>query len=140
MSVSRIKSDVTELKNIEKEIKRLNDLLKPLRNRKREIEEEVLKYMESTGEKGLSAIKMNDVEVVAVEKKVRERLKKDEKEQKAIQVLHQNGVVNARRAFKDLQEMMKGKECTEHKLKIKESSRDASSMYGMSSSVGKFKK
>lgn len=135
MSVSRIKSDVIELKNIDKEIKRLNDLLKPLRKRKKEIEDEVLKYMENTGERGLTTIKMNDVEVVAVEKKVRERLKKDEKEQKAMQILHQNGVTNARRAFKDLQEMMKGKENTGHALKIKDAAKDANLMYG-----GKFKK
>lgn len=119
MSTVRIKGDVTELRAIEKEIKRLQDLLKPLRQRKKEIENQILTFMQKTNN-GLQGLKMNGVEIQAVEKKVRERVNKEDKEQNAIRLLQQSGVHNARKTYKDLQEAMKGQETVKPVLRMKE--------------------
>jgi hypothetical protein len=122
MSVNRVKADVSELKQINLEIKKLMTLMKPLKERKKLLEAQVLDYMKSVGDQGLKAIKMHDVEVVAVEKKVRERMKKEEKENTAIQLLHQSGVNNARKVYRDMQELTKGKENVKKQIKLQQAS------------------
>ena len=117
---SKVKADINELKNINIEIKRLSEQLKPLRERKKQIEANILDYMKSSGQQGLTAIKMNNVEVVTVEKKTREKMSKDEKESTAVQLLQQSGISNAKKTYKDLQEMLKGKEKSMPALKLKE--------------------
>jgi hypothetical protein len=122
-NASRIKAEINELKSINKEMKRLCDALKPLRLRKKTIEQNILNYMNSAtagGQKALTTIKMNDIEVVAVEKKCREKLKKDEKETNAINLLQQSGIQNAPKVYKELQEIVKGKENVVHALKMKD--------------------
>jgi uncharacterized protein YydD (DUF2326 family) len=126
MATLKLKADINELKNIEQELKRLNELMKPLRIRKKEIESNILKFMEtSNNNQGIAAIKMSDVEVVAVEKKTREKLHKEEKEQHAIQLLKNSGIQNASKVYNDLQELMKGKEHTQNKLKFKDNSQSS---------------
>ena len=132
MATLKLKADISELKSIEQELKRLNELMKPLRTRKKEIESNILKFMESSNQQqggvgGIAAIKMSDVEVVAVEKKTREKLHKDEKEQHAIELLKSNGIQNASKVYSDLQEVLKGKEHTQNKLKFKDNSTTSSS-------------
>lgn len=118
MSALKIKQDVIELKKIDTEIKRINETLKPLRARKKEIEASLLEYIESTNGR-VTTIKLNDVEVVSVEKTKHEKLSKDEKEKTAIQLLSQSGVSNAKKVYNDLQEMLKGKESTVPTLKLR---------------------
>lgn len=122
-AIARVKADVNELKNITDEINRLNAMLKPLRQRKKQIEEQILQFMERTGNNGLQQIKMNNVELVSVEKKHRERLRKEDKEKSAIELLQQSGIANARRVFNDLKDVMKGQETTTHVLKVKDNQR-----------------
>ena len=120
MSAVKIKQDVIELKKIDAEIKRINDILKPLRARKKELETNLLQYMESTNG-GVTTIKLNDVEVVSVEKTKHEKLSKVDKEKTGIQLLSQYGVNinNAKKAYYDLQEMLKGKESVVPSLKLR---------------------
>jgi len=118
-AIVAVKADVNELKKIEAEIRRLNDLIKPLRKRKKEIEGKILTFMQSTGQQGLVKLKTNDIEVVAVEKTIRERVTKAEKEATAIQLLQQSGVQNPKKCYRDLQEMLKGKENVTQALKVK---------------------
>ncbi len=115
---NRAKADVLELKNINNEIKKLTELMKPLKSRKKVLEAQILDYMKSIGDKGLTAIKLTDVEVVAVEKRTHEKMKKDEKENTAVQLLQQSGVQNPRKVFRDMQEMMKGKENVKKSVKL----------------------
>ena len=117
---SKVKADITELNNINNEIKRLSEQLKPLRERKKTIESNILAYMKTVGEEGCIKIKLNNLEVVTVEKKVREKMSKDEKEQTAVQLLQQTGVNNPKKTYKDLQEMLKGKEKSAPALKVKQ--------------------
>jgi hypothetical protein len=117
MSITKVKQDVSELKKIDIEIKRLSDQLRPLRQRKKEIEEALLTYMQKQGD--VTTIKLNDVELYSIEKTKREKLGKDEKEKTAITLLQQSGVSNPKKTYSDLQEMLKGKESTVPSLKLK---------------------
>lgn len=118
MATLKIKSDVNELKKIQDELKRMNEVMKPLRKRKKEIEDNILDYMKTNGKQGLQGIKLNDLEIVAVEKKVHQKLKKSEKENTAVQLLQQSGVTNPRKLYHDLEEMLKGKEESKQALKM----------------------
>jgi hypothetical protein len=121
MSSQKVRSDSTELKKINAEISRLAQLMKPLKARKKEIEENLLKYLAEVNKtQGVNVIKLQDIEIAAVERRTRERLHKDEKEQAALQVLEQNGVANPRKLYSDLQEMIKGKTLVTNKLQMKE--------------------
>ena len=120
MAQAKLRTDIIELKTINKKIAELCASLKPLRQRKKTLEEQVLGYMKTTGEQGLLEIKMADVNITAVEKTKRERLKKDEKEDKAMQLLIRSGVANPGKVFKELQDTMKGKEAKTQVLKLKE--------------------
>jgi len=121
MSNQKVRSDISELKKINAEISRLAQLMKPLKARKKEIEENVLAYMDEVNKsQGVSVIKLQDVEVATVERRSRERMHKDDKEQAALQVLEQNGVANPKKLYYDLQEMMKGKTTITNKLQLKE--------------------
>ena len=113
---AKVKSDINELKKITAEISKLNELAKPLRQRKKELEAALLTYM-NTSKKN---IELPDVEVVSIEKSAREKLDKDEKEYSAVQLLEQSGIQNAKKVYYDLQEVLKGKETTTRKLKLKD--------------------
>ena len=113
----KVKSDINELKKVNAELARLNEQAKPLRQRKKELEANVLQYMQSSKNKG---IQLPDVEVVTVDKVVHEKLGKNEKEYTAVQLLEQSGVNNARKVYQDLQSIVKGKENITQKLKLKE--------------------
>jgi hypothetical protein len=63
---------------------------------------------------------MSNVEVEAVEKRLREKMKKQEKEHVAVQFLQQLGVHNPQRSFSQLQELIKGDERTVKTLKLKD--------------------
>jgi len=122
MATQRLRADVQELQRINAEITRLNGLMKPLKERKRAIENQVMAFMkqQNTNSGGLTSIKMSNVEVEAVEKRLRERMKKQEKEHVAVQFLQQLGVHNPQRSFSQLQELIKGDERTVKTLKLKD--------------------
>lgn len=117
---TKIKADVQELTKINQEIKRLAIQMKQLRERKKKIEKDILAYMEQTGNHGLVTIRAKDVEITTAEKKTRQRLSKEEKENTAIQLLQQSGVSNPKKTYRDLQEMLKGKEEIHATLKVKD--------------------
>ena len=49
-------------------------------------------------------------------------IKKEEKENTAIQLLHQSGVNNARKVYRDMQELTKGKENVKKQIKLQQAS------------------
>ncbi len=117
---SKVKSDVSALKKINAELARLNELCKPLRKQKKEIEVRLLEYMNAKKGEPIQSIQLPDAEVVSIEATKREKLDKDEKEYSACQLLEQSGINNAKKVYYDLQEILKGKETTTRKLKLKE--------------------
>ena len=103
---ARIKADITELKNLGLEIKRLNAVLTPLKHRKKILETTILTYMKQGN--GLTTINVSNVQISSIEKKTRERMSKSEKDETVIQLLQQSGVVNPSKTYRTLQEMTKG--------------------------------
>ncbi len=115
---ARIKAEITELKNIGQEIKRLNAALVPLRQRKKLLEASILTYMKQGN--GLSTINLSNVQISQVEKTTRERMTKSEKDGTAIQLLQQSGVANPTKTYNALKEMTKGKQNVTQAIKLVE--------------------
>lgn len=122
MSNARVLAEMSELNQIKAELKRLRDLMEPLKKRQKQIEANMQQHMTRTGERGLKKMidPRTNTQIELVEKKTRERLKKEEKETMAIQFLQQMGVTNPRRAFAALQDVMKGEEQTVQTLQVKD--------------------
>lgn len=110
-----ISNDVTELENINKEIKRLNEILKPLRKRKQELEESILKYMEEQDQPGL---KYKDMIITSEVGVGREKKKKEEKVENLKQVLQKMGAHANDDAVDKVMNAIKGKPVDKLKLKL----------------------
>lgn len=122
MSNARVLAEMSELNQIKAELKRLRGLMEPLKQRQKQIEANMQQHMARTGERGLKKMidPRTNTQIELVEKKTRERMKKDEKEAMAVQFLQQMGVTNPRRAFAALQDVMKGEEQTVQTLQVKD--------------------
>jgi hypothetical protein len=116
-TATEIRSNMKELKDINTEIKRLNIVLKGYRDRKKELEENIIEYLDRTGQPG---IKYEDLIVLAGEKKARDRKKKEEKELDVLTLLEERGIRDSRNLYNDILEAMKGEEKVVSSLKIKE--------------------
>jgi hypothetical protein len=116
-TATEIRSNMKELKDINTEIKRLNIILKGYRDRKKELEETIIEYLDRTGQPG---IKYEDLIVLAGEKKARDRKKKEEKEFDVLTLLEERGIRDSRNLYNDILEAMKGEEKVVSSLKIKE--------------------
>lgn len=116
-TATEIRSNMKELKDINTEIKRLNIILKGYRDRKKELEETIIEYLDRTGQPG---IKYEDLIVLAGEKKARDRKKKEEKELDVLTLLEERGIRDSRNLYNDILEAMKGEEKVVSSLKIKE--------------------
>jgi hypothetical protein len=116
-TATEIRSNMKELKDINTEIKRLNINLKGYRDRKKELEETIIEYLDRTGQPG---IKYEDLIVLAGEKKARDRKKKEEKEFDVLTLLEERGIRDSRNLYNDILEAMKGEEKVISSLKIKE--------------------
>ncbi len=116
-TATEIRSNMKELKDINTEIKRLNIVLKGYRDRKKELEDNIIEYLDRTGQPG---IKYEDLIVLAGEKKARERKKKEEKELDVLTLLEERGIRDSRNLYNDIIEAMKGEEKVVSSLKIKE--------------------
>ena len=115
---SKTVSDLKELKNISSEIKRLNSETKALRMKKKEIEERIFEYLKEQEQPG---VKYGDIVVLSKESVRRKRLKKKEKEDNAIQVLEDMGILDAKTALTSILDSMKGAEYVSESLQLKES-------------------
>ena len=122
MSSTKLKFDIQELKSINNNLQQLSEQIRPLRQRKKQLEDSILQQMKHLSQDGSSVntIKMQDVEIVTVDKKVREKMKKEEREENAMKLLQQSGVNihAARKTLKDLQEVMKGEAKSQPAIKL----------------------
>lgn len=113
----KVVSDLRELKNISSEIKRLNMETKLLRLKKKEIEDRIMDYLHTVDQPG---VKYGDLIVLSKERTTRKRLKKKEKEENAVTVLENMGVMNPKEALHAILDSMKGEETVVESLQIKE--------------------
>ena len=120
-TATQIRSEMKELKEVNTEIKRLAISLKMLRERKKGLEEDIIEYLNRTGQPG---IKYEDLIVLAGEKKCREKKKKEEKELDVLTILEDRGVRNSRETYLEILEAMRGEQKIAPSLKIKEYNND----------------
>jgi hypothetical protein len=116
-TATQIRSEMKELKEVNAEIKRLAISLKMLRDRKKGLEEDIIEYLDRTGQPG---IKYEDLIVLAGEKKCRDKKKKEEKELDVLTILEDRGVRNSRETYLEILEAMRGEQKLAPSLKIKE--------------------
>jgi hypothetical protein len=116
-TATQIRSEMKELKEVNTEIKRLAISLKMLRDRKKGLEDDIIEYLERTGQPG---IKYEDLIVLAGEKKCREKKKKEEKELDVLTILEDKGIRNSRETYLEILEAMRGEQKIAPSLKIKE--------------------
>ena len=116
-TATQIRSEMKELKEVNTEIKRLAISLKMLRERKKGLEDDIIEYLERTGQPG---IKYEDLIVLSGEKKCREKKKKEEKELDVLTILEDKGIRNSRETYLEILEAMRGEQKITPSLKIKE--------------------
>jgi hypothetical protein len=116
-TATQIRSEMKELKEVNTEIKRLAISLKNLRERKKGLEDDIIEYLNRTGQPG---IKYEDLIVLAGEKKCRDKKKKEEKELDVLTILEDKGIRNSRETYLEILEAMRGEQKIAPSLKIKE--------------------
>ena len=98
------------------EIKRLNEILTKLRKEKKEVEENISKYLENNN---MSAFKYNG-KVFSLNQKVsRKTKKKTEKKEQTSDILRKYGIMNANNLVEDIMEAQQGIPIVVNKLNIK---------------------
>lgn len=113
----RVVDHLRDLKTVTTEIKRLNAQVKLLRIKKKEIEDSIMEYLHEVDQPG---VKYGDLVVMHKERTTHKRLKKKEKEENAVSVLENMGVMNAKEALQTILESMKGEETVVESLQIRE--------------------
>ena len=113
--MTEIVSSVSELKELDTEIKNINTKLSKLRKRKKELEKQIVDFLDKKEQSGL---KYRDVTIVAEKKDKRNRLKKNDKIDKATNILKKYGIHNIEMT-KDLINNLKGSPTTVKSIKIK---------------------
>lgn len=113
--MSDIPGLILELNELTNEIHNRNKELTKLRNRKKQIEENLCKFFE---EKQQPGVKYKGVAVIAEDTKTRIRKKKSDKEDDCISLLKNYNVRDAEKIYKEILEKMKGEQVSKKKLKI----------------------
>ena len=116
-SAAQIAANMNELKQINTEIKRLSTQLKILKEKKKEIDENIIEYLK---EKDSDAIRYKDLVVQTKDKRHREKKKKVERENDILNVLQQAGVHDSVKVLDGIKSALRGKEINVSCLKIKE--------------------
>ena len=115
MAAIQVASDMKEIKTIEGEIKRVMTILKTLRSKKKELEERVLSFLESTNHE---AIKCDELIAINKQKKYRERKKREEKDKDILEVLYQAGVQRPEDILCEIKDTIRGRERKVPTLKV----------------------
>lgn len=110
-----IKFKLKELENINKEIKRINDSKKKLLNRKKEIEDFILSYLEKNKQE---ALKYKGTIIRAREKTLRPRKKEVDKKNDCEKILRKYGISNSNQILEELKNAMKGHARIKKELKL----------------------
>lgn len=113
--------DLKLLKNITTEMKRLKAQLKLLSLQKQEAEDRVKEYLEKEQQVG---VKYDNIIIMSKESTQREKLKKNEKLERGINVLENAGVLQPKEVLTNVLESMKGDKIAVTKIQMKESKQD----------------
>jgi hypothetical protein len=114
---SAIVSEMNQLKCIDLEIKRLNAKIKELKQGKKQMETRIMNYLERAQ---MNGAKTSDMVVLAREKTVNTKKKKDEKVEDIASILKSAGVVsNVNDTVNKVLEALKGDETIKKTLIVK---------------------
>jgi hypothetical protein len=110
-----IKSRLTELESINKELKRLSDSRKKLNKRKKEIEAFILEYLENNQQE---ALKYKGTLIRTKQKTLRPRKKAIDKKNDCERILEKYGITNKSQILEELSNAMKGEAKMKKELKL----------------------
>lgn len=112
--MSKIQSDVYELKQINTEIKRLQNVIKELRKRSSSLETSIVNYLNEKDQKGIKY----EGNALILENKIRRVTKSKQKtEEECVRILSENGVNNPQDVLSQIIESRKGEPIKHNKLK-----------------------
>ena len=112
--MSKIQADVYELKQINTEIKRLQNVIKDLRKRASSLETSIVNYLNEKDQKGIKY----EGSALILENKIRRVSKSKQKaEEDCCRILRENGVSNPQDVLTQIIESRKGESIKHHKLK-----------------------
>ena len=112
--MSKIQADVYELKQINTEIKRLQNVIKDLRKRASTLETSIVNYLNEKEQKGLKF----EGSALILENKIRRVSKSKQKaEDDCVRILRENGVNNPQEVLGQILESRKGEAIKHNKLK-----------------------
>lgn len=112
-----IKVYVDELKQINAEIKRNNITNKNLRQRAKELENNITEYLKTKDHPG---IKYNGQAIILENKEQHLTKKKKDREKDVLSLLESFGIQNPEEAYKQLENVKKGEAIEKHKLRFKQ--------------------
>jgi len=112
MSVTQ---DIIELRDLELEIKQLQQRMRILRAHKKKCEDRIMVYLDENNQPG---VKFKEMTIIAKPKKKRKYISKTEKSQCAQDFLEKFGVYATTREIEDLFESIKGPCEQESKIQI----------------------
>lgn len=113
--VEQAKSCAEQIKNVMAELDVIKNRAKVLRALKKDLDSKMQEFLE---EKDMEAVRYGDLVFMKVERKVKPKLKKNEKKDHALKILEGYGVEDAEKAYKEMQEPQLQEE-TKVQLKIK---------------------
>jgi hypothetical protein len=105
--MSSVREDLKELSRIYEKLKAFSTEIKELRDRKKELETNLIDYLQESEQVGL---RYESFIFFPKDKKIRKKLKKKEREETAIRVLEDYGVNQPKEAYDKLMDSMKGEE------------------------------
>jgi hypothetical protein len=119
MSAVQVACDMKEIKILEQEIKRMSIDLKGLRIKKKELEERVLGFLQSTRH---DAVKFDEIIAFSKDGSARVKKKKTDREREIIEILQNAGVMSPEQILNEIKGTYKGESKTVKKLTVKKES------------------
>jgi hypothetical protein len=116
MSDETVRAYLQQLQKVIDEDKRLAKQRKELGIKKKELEAKIQEYI---SERNVPGVKYDSLTVIANQKKVRNRMKKEEKISNGCKILENLGISNSKEALAEIIKSMKGNVTLEPGLKIK---------------------
>jgi hypothetical protein len=107
---------VNELKNVNIEIKRLNQQATKLRKRAKEVEQNIIEFLK---EKNQPGVKFQDTAIVVENKSKWVRKGKKDIEEDSLKILEDNGIDDPKYVLEKILMARKGEELEQSKIKIK---------------------
>jgi hypothetical protein len=114
--MSSIQSYVSELKNLNIELKRVNKNAFDIRKKIKEVEKNIIEYLR---EKEQPGVKYQDMAIIVENKTKRANKKKKDIEEDSIRILEENGIRDPKNVLDKILDARKGDEVENKKIKIK---------------------